>query len=84
MQLVLILNSIVNFYCLLIFVWVILSWFSASKVARDIYKVLDTIVGPYVKLFKKFIPPMGGMDFSPFIALIVLQLVARLLFGLLL
>lgn len=84
-QLITILNSIVSFYCLLIFVWALLSWFkTANKTVRDIYKMLDTIVSPYVNLFRKFIPPMGGMDLSPLIALIVLQLVSRLLFGLLL
>ncbi len=78
------LNSIVSFYCLLILAWAILSWFkNANKTVRDIYKVLDMVVAPYVNLFRKFIPPMGGMDFSPLIALIVLQLASRLLIGLL-
>ena len=84
-QLVSLLNLAVDLYTVVIFAWVILSWFrSASKTVRDIYRVLDKIVAPYVNLFRKFIPPMGGLDFAPFIALIVLQLVARLLFGLLL
>ena len=82
-QAVIIISRIIDFYCLVIFVWVILSWFKGSKISRDIYKVLDPIVSPYVNLFKKLIPPMGGLDFSPFIALVVLQLVSRLLFGLL-
>lgn len=81
-QIVMILSSILNFYCIIIFVWAILSWFqNSNKVVRDIYRVLDTIVAPFVNLFRRFIPPMGGMDLSPFIALIVLQLFARLLFG---
>jgi len=84
-QLLLILRMIIDFYTFIIFVWVILSWFrNASKIVRDIYKVLDTVAAPYVNIFRKIIPPMGGLDFSPFIALIVLQLVSRLLFGLLL
>jgi YggT family protein len=79
-----ILSSAVNFYCLLIFVWVILSWFkNGGKVVREVYRVLDTVIAPYVNLFRKFIPPMGGLDFSPFIALIVLQIVSGLIFRLL-
>jgi YggT family protein len=32
-----------------------------------------------VRIFKRFIPPLGGMDFSPLVALVVLQIVARFL-----
>jgi YggT family protein len=83
-QVLSIINSILHFYCILIFIWVILSWFkdTKNKTLKDIHKVLDTVVGPYVNLFKKFIPPMGGIDLSPLVALIVLQLAARLIFGL--
>jgi YggT family protein len=77
-----ILMMIVNFYVLLIFVWCILSWFgnlNAKGIVNDIYRALDTIVGPYIKLFQRFIPPVGGMDLSPIVAIILLQLVARLI-----
>ena len=80
-QLAGILSALINFYSLIIFVWAILSWFPRNKTARDIYKVLDTIVKPYVDIFRKIIKPAGGMDFSPFIALIVLQIVGRLIVG---
>lgn len=77
-----IISALVNFYSIVIFVWAILSWFKgSSKIASDIYNVLDKIVAPYVDLFRRFIPPMGGIDFSPLIALVVLQLVARLILG---
>ena len=84
-MLALILNSAITLYCIVIFAWAILSWFKDSnKVARDIYKALDVIVAPYVDIFRRLIKPMGGMDLSPFIALIVLQLVGRFVVGLLL
>lgn len=74
--------SVIDFYCLIIFIWVILSWFqNAHKTVREIYRILDTVVAPYVNIFRKFIPPMGSIDFSPFVALIALQLVSRLLIG---
>ena len=77
-----IVSALLNAYCLLIVAWAILSWFlNANKTVRDIYNALDVIVSPYVNLFRKFIPPMGGMDLSPLVALILLQLVARLLIG---
>lgn len=78
-----IIYSIVNFYVIIIIVWAILSWFRArGGFVNDIYQVLDKIVDPFVGLFRKIIPTAGGMDFSPFIAIILLQLVTRLLISL--
>ena len=51
---------------------------------QDIAAVLDSVCGPWLGLFRRFIlcrrsaPPMGGIDFSPVVAIIALQLVQRL------
>ncbi|GHT78148.1 hypothetical protein FACS1894104_0920 [Actinomycetota bacterium] len=75
-----IITTVLNVYTLLVFAWAILSWFNkGSGILGDIYNALNSIVGPYVNLFRRFIPPLGGMDFSPLIALVVLQLVSRIL-----
>ncbi|MDR1016913.1 MAG: YggT family protein [Coriobacteriales bacterium] len=78
-----ILIRLVDLYSLVIFVWAILSWFPASRSGRgvlaQVYRALGKVVDPYVGLFRRFIHPMGGIDWSPFIAMIVLQLVMRLL-----
>ena len=50
---------------------------------QDIAAVLDTIVGPYLNLFRRYIPPMGGMDFSPVVAVIALSVIERLVLGIL-
>ena len=50
---------------------------------QDIAAVLDRVCGPWRNLFRRFIPPMGGVDFSPVIAIIALQLVQRLVLQLL-
>ncbi|MDR2673015.1 MAG: YggT family protein [Coriobacteriales bacterium] len=77
-QIALVINTVISLYTLLIFVWAILSWFNTGNaVVRDIYNALDKLVAPFVNLFRRFIPPLGGLDLSPFIALIVLQLLAR-------
>ena len=44
----------------------------------DVYGALSTLVDPFVNLFRRFIPPLAGLDWSPFIAILVLQLVQRL------
>ena len=45
---------------------------------QDIAAVLDSVCGPWLNLFRRFIPPMGGIDFSPVVAIIALQLVQKL------
>ena len=30
---------------------------------QDIAAVLDSVCGPWLGLFRRFIPPMGGVDF---------------------
>ncbi len=67
-------------YTLMILVWAIFSWFDHSRgILNDIYGVLDKFVGPYVRLFRRLIPSLGGIDLSPFIAFIVLQVVVQFL-----
>ncbi|MDR2108787.1 MAG: YggT family protein [Coriobacteriales bacterium] len=75
-----ILGSLLNLYSLLVFIWALMSWFDHSRgFLNDAYTVLNSLVEPYVKIFRRFIPPMGGMDFSAFVALIVLQIVGQAL-----
>jgi uncharacterized protein YggT (Ycf19 family) len=71
---------LLNFYEMLIFVQVLLSWFvsSGNRFVVDVYGALTTLVDPFVNLFRRFIPPLAGLDWSPFIAILVLQLVQRL------
>ena len=73
--------SLSDVYSMLIFVYVMLSWFPTDcGILADINTVLGKICDPYLNLFKKFIPPIGGMvDVTPIIALLVLQFGVRLL-----
>lgn len=77
-----ILVRIVDVYTLLIFVYVLMSWLPQKRgVIADIDNVLGKICEPYLGIFRKFIPPIGGMiDISPIIAIVALQLVIRLLY----
>ncbi len=79
------LTTIVNFYVFLIIIYVLLSWFPHERgFMNDVYNVLGSICEPYLGLFRKIIPAMGGVDFSPVIAVIVLQLVVQVIGRLLL
>ena len=73
-----------QFYGFLIIAYVLMSWLPMNgETIQDVYRVLGSLVEPYLSLFRRFIPPMGGMDFSPIIAIIVLQFAVRALASLL-
>ncbi|WP_270404941.1 YggT family protein [Candidatus Collinsella stercoripullorum] len=75
-----------GFYEMLIIARVILSWVPVRQggLLYDIVAVLDSVTGPYLNLFRRIIPPMGGVDFSPVIALLALNLAERLVFNIIL
>lgn len=68
-------------YSMIIFVYVMMSWLPTDRgLLADIYHVLGKVCDPYLNLFRRFIPPIGGMvDVSPIVALLVLQFGVRLL-----
>lgn len=75
--------TLVDFYEMLIIVYILLSWFPIREgsLVHDIGMVLQSLCEPYLALFRRFIPPMGGLDFSPVIAVLALNLVSRLVIG---
>ncbi len=77
--------SLTNAYTTIIFIYVLMSWIpTQTGIIADIYRVLGKICDPYLDLFRKFIPPIGGMiDISPILALLVLQFVVRLIVNIL-
>ena len=61
-----------------IFARSILTWFPQSRnnpVAQALFQITEPIIAP----FRRIIPRFGMMDLSPLVALIVLQLVSRIL-----
>ena len=71
----------VGVYILLIFAYIITSWIrlpyspTLNRIQRFLYDVCD----PYLRLCRRFLPPLGPLDLSPMVAVITLFLVQRLL-----
>lgn len=76
---------LLDFYALLIVIWCIMSWIPMRRdgVLADVAGAINTLVSPYINIFRHFIPPFGGFDFSPVVAIIALQLLERILLGIL-
>lgn len=64
-----------QFYGLLIVIYVLMSWFPMRGVLYDVYRVIGTLVEPYLGLFRRIIPLIGAVDISPIVAYFVLQLI---------
>ena len=77
--------SLADVYTMILFVYVLMSWIpQKSGIIADIDTVLGRVCDPFLNLFRKFIPPIGGMvDISPIFALLVLQFLVRLIVGIL-
>lgn len=78
-------QAFTDVYTILIIAWLISSW------VRLPYNVwigrartfLDDTVSPYVGIFRRRLPMLGPLDLSPMLALIVLQVVERILISVL-
>ena len=77
-----IIRELGNAYSIIIVIYCILTWFPISRqgIMADIKSFFSKITEPYLGLFRKLIPPIGGaVDVTPIIALFVLQLIVSLL-----
>jgi YggT family protein len=75
------LNVFIAVYILVILVYIITSWIRLpyspwlNRIQRFLYDVCD----PYLKLFRRIIPPLGPLDLTPMVAVIVLLVFQQLL-----
>jgi YggT family protein len=69
---VLIVDKVLWFYSMLLFVYVLLSWFPGIAVLDELRQALKVLCEPYLSVFRRIIPPIGMVDISPIIAFFVL------------
>ena len=69
-----------DFYSLIVFVAVVLSWLRLSP-DNPVVRIVATMTEPVLEPIRKVLPDLGGFDFSPMVLLILLQLVKRLFGG---
>jgi YggT family protein len=69
-------GTFLNFYVALIIIRILLSWFPTINWSSQPFAALSQITDPYLNVFRSFIPPLGGLDLSPILAIILLQFVA--------
>jgi YggT family protein len=82
-------NAVFLVYIILIFIRVLLSWIPRMPYYRWLSASVDfvhQVTDPYLNLFRRFLPPIGGgglaIDISPILAIIVLFIVQAIVVGL--
>lgn len=79
--LITLINMIAQAITLLVIAQIIMSYIvSPFHPAR---KIIDDLVEPMLSPLRRVIPPVGMFDFTPMVLIIIVQLVARLLVGVL-
>lgn len=76
-----IINNLFQLYNILILVRVFLTWIPSIDWGQQPLKTVREITDLYLDLFRKFIPPINGIDFSPIVAIIVLNILQGLVVG---
>ena len=78
-------GTFITVYILLLFAYILSSWVRLpyrpwlNRLQRFLYDVCD----PYLRIFRRFLPPLGPLDLSPMVAIFVLLIVQNVLVSLL-
>jgi uncharacterized protein YggT (Ycf19 family) len=82
-------SALVDVYILLIIAYILSSMFFAfggrvpyARWSSAVLGFLRDVCEPYVGFFRRFIPPLGPIDLSPLIAIILLRVVGSIVAGL--
>jgi len=75
------LNTALNVYLIAIIIYILMSWLPGSR-ETAFGEALASICEPYLEIFRSFIPPIGMLDISPLVAILLLRLANMGLFEL--
>lgn len=71
-------------YLILIFARIVLSFIPRmpyNRTLRAVVGFIHEVTDPYLNLFRRVIPPIGPLDLSPILAILVLNIVWTLVVG---
>ena len=81
-------NALFLVYMILIFVRILMSWIPRipyNRILSAVIGFVQEVTDPYLRLFRRIIPPLGGggfaLDLSPIIAIIVLIIAQSIIVG---
>ena len=73
-------NTVIDLYVFVIIAAIIISWLVAFEIVnlrnpfmRQVVQALTAITEPVLRPVRRILPTIGGMDFSPFVVVILLK-----------
>jgi YggT family protein len=77
-----IIDPILGLFILLMIVSIILSWLVSFKIVNpynpfvgSIWRMTTTVTEPVLKPIRNILPPLGGLDFSPLVVILLIQFI---------
>ena len=80
-EIIQVLFTTITLYNYLLIIRILLTWFPNLDTSNPILTSLFSRTDPYLNVFRGVIPPLGGLDLSPILALISLSLIKQLIVG---
>lgn len=74
-------DKIFYFYYLLIIIRIFLSWIPNIDWNAQPYYWMRSVTDPFLNIFRNVIPPIGMLDISPMVAIILLMLMQGIVVG---
>jgi uncharacterized protein YggT (Ycf19 family) len=76
------LSTLIYVYTLLIIVYIVVQLLFAVGLRPPYSRTINTVLGflrdvcePFLRIFRRVIPSLGGIDFSPILAILTLQII---------
>jgi YggT family protein len=80
------LSTLIYVYILLILVHIVAQWLFAfgfkppySRASDAVLQFLRDTVEPFLRVFRRVLPSFGGIDFSPIVALLALEIINKVI-----
>lgn len=80
--------ALVTVYWIILIAYILFGWLdmlgariSYNRPVRMVRDFVSDASEPYLRIFRRILPPMGGFDLSPIIAILVLYFVGGLVAG---
>jgi len=86
MTLINIVNALFMIFYVMLFASIILSWVRPSPyhpVWGPIIRIVSAVVDPILAPVRRLMPPMGGLDFSPMVVLLLARVLQQAIVNLL-
>jgi uncharacterized protein YggT (Ycf19 family) len=81
-------QALVTVYWLIIIAYILLGWVEMFGARIPYSRPTSAVIGfvrdaaePYLRIFRRFLPPIGGLDLSPIVAILVLYFAGNLVAG---